>query len=571
MTKNIVFRVVSIDGQVLSENTSPGTKNYTVFSPENFDVSALNLVDLIKKNFKDPRVASVSLSKVGKHENDRSRHVAFPASDVVLVNNSLSDLLGEVSLDSVSDWCVNASNHGLFHIEVDVSLDLHKTTNFLSGDSLYHSLRNETSELNKVPFGANGRELDIAIDCSWLGETETGAQTLISFFIKSLTQRKDIGKIYLVDLPNSLPSYCRDRIDVSRVIMGSTEKESEVDIFWRPCQPDIFFDISRARTWAKRVVITYFDLIAYDIAAYHSSLNKWKRYREIQVRNGELADLVIAISDDVCHQLSESIPTINPYRIRKVGVGVDHVFSEENVLESHPSELIRSVTKDSYVLFLGTNYTHKNLPFARKVVEKTFLDGERLNLVIAGLDQNIGNSDLSLETSDSEYWLGSVDTADRNYLLANAELVIYPTSAEGFGLVPFEAASLGTPTLFTNFGPLAESFTSEFLPSNWELDSYVDSLQKLMSNDNSFRNQLISEVQSLAHGRLSWDNVTEDLVASFLYALELPSVYIDKTALAEIQNSLSWRITAPLRRIGRFGRVVRNRRRVESIRKITII
>ena len=31
-----------------------------------------------------------------------------------------------------------------------------------------------------------------------------------------------------------------------------------------------------------------------------------------------------------------------------------------------------------------------------------------------------------------------------------------PTSAEGFGLVPYEAAWVGTPTVFVPFGPLAE-------------------------------------------------------------------------------------------------------------------
>ena len=49
--------------------------------------------------------------------------------------------------------------------------------------------------------------------------------------------------------------------------------------------------------------------------------------------------------------------------------------------------------------------------------------------------------------------LSEVEPAERNWLLANAACVLYPTSAEGFGLLPFEAASFGTPCVHVAFGP----------------------------------------------------------------------------------------------------------------------
>ena len=52
--------------------------------------------------------------------------------------------------------------------------------------------------------------------------------------------------------------------------------------------------------------------------------------------------------------------------------------------------------------------------------------------------------------------LPDVTSAGRNWLLRNAAAVLYPTSAEGFGLVPFEAAHFGTPTVAVDFGPLRE-------------------------------------------------------------------------------------------------------------------
>ena len=51
--------------------------------------------------------------------------------------------------------------------------------------------------------------------------------------------------------------------------------------------------------------------------------------------------------------------------------------------------------------------------------------------------------------------------------MRHASVVIYPTSAEGFGIVPFEAARLGTPTVGVSFGPLREVNPDLPVSSNW--------------------------------------------------------------------------------------------------------
>jgi glycosyltransferase involved in cell wall biosynthesis len=569
---DIVIQLIDSDGNFLTKLGGNQRCAYALIAPRNIDFSHRNYQDLITREFSDPRVASISLVAASPQESEksRSRRVAFPTSNFVLVNLSFSDLIGEVTLEGIQSWCEEASNHGLFHLEVKTeSQSIYELNDFsnLTSSRLFQGKYSdlETTKLD----GEILKSIDLAVDCSWLGENETGAQTVISYFLKSLTNHESISRIFLINLPSGIPKYCDGRIDLSRVTVGYPEIGDEVDIYWRPCQPDFFFDILEARKIAKRVVVTYFDLIAYDIPSYPYNLNfeQWMKYRDIQERNAYFADLIITISDDVRNQMCELFGMINSNRIRTVGVGVDHIFSEVKDLPIHGSSDVERLAGEKYILFLGTNYPHKNLTFARRIMNEAFPGNGKPNLIIAGLMLPSGEADSVTELNSSEFQLGSVSTEDRNFLLKNAELVLYPTTAEGFGLVPFEAAALGTPTLFTRFGPLREMFPLDFLPDDWELASYVNATHKLLADDELVKLQ-VEQATGLANGRLSWQSVTNELVDSFYYALENRSSYIDKAALNEIEHSLSWRVTAPLRIFGRMLKRVRYSKAVAASKRL---
>jgi hypothetical protein len=53
-------------------------------------------------------------------------------------------------------------------------------------------------------------------------------------------------------------------------------------------------------------------------------------------------------------------------------------------------------------------------------------------------------------------FLPALCDAEREWLYAESAVILYPTVSEGFGLVPFEAARAGTPTLSTRMGSLDE-------------------------------------------------------------------------------------------------------------------
>ena len=118
-----------------------------------------------------------------------------------------------------------------------------------------------------------------------------------------------------------------------------------------------------------------------------------------------------------------------------------------------------------FLLCLGTDFLHKNRLFAVKLLEalrdQGVFDGV---LVFAGPKVSRGSSGgeeaeyLAAHPSLAERVidLAAVAEAEKLWLLSEAAAVVYPTTYEGFGLVPFEAARVGTPCLFAWHTSLAD-------------------------------------------------------------------------------------------------------------------
>jgi hypothetical protein len=77
-----------------------------------------------------------------------------------------------------------------------------------------------------------------------------------------------------------------------------------------------------------------------------------------------------------------------------------------------------------------------------------------------------------------------MSSANKRWLVENAALVLYPTISEGFGLVPFEAAAAGVPTLSTRQGSLAEVLPAE-IPTigRFDVDEAADAAWLLLTDD----------------------------------------------------------------------------------------
>ena len=160
-----------------------------------------------------------------------------------------------------------------------------------------------------------------------------------------------------------------------------------------------------------------------------------------------------------------------------------------------------------FLLCLGTDFLHKNRLFAIRLLE-VLLERELFDgvLVFAGPKVSRGSSG----GEEAEYLaarpalaarvldFAAVAEAEKLWLLAEAAAVVYPTTYEGFGLVPFEAARVGTPCLFAWHTSLADYMPESLaLIVPWDPHATADRVASALVGGEQ-RDRLVSGVATAA-------------------------------------------------------------------------
>jgi glycosyltransferase involved in cell wall biosynthesis len=453
----------------------------------------------------DPRIASVSLQYHPEHAQTFLRATA-PAGVVIAVcPNDLVD--PDLELDV---WASKTSDRGLWHDWILTNArDIKAATTIKEPNQVdLHERLDPTGShyevFNKSTIDPNN--LTLTIDVTWLGPHETGAQVLTTAAVPAIADQPSIRSIRLVGL-KELPTYAKHLTDHPKVTLATTPEQlaEQTDIMWYPNQIDQRVDISQARKLGKRVITTYLDLIAYDIPKYHASTEDWLAYRAMQRKIALSVDGITTISKDVAKRLYQEVPTIDPKRIKAIPLGLDHITADTK--KTKPKEL---TTDKPFLLVLGNDFQHKNRDFAIKVWQELLNRCVSIDLVLAGLhvrgsssraeEKELINKHVNLRGTVST--LGHVTSDERAWLLANSEAVIYPSSAEGFGFVPHEAASLGTSSFYTNYGPLKEVNESISPLREWLIADYVSALEDQVGFNVTVG--FDSEARTILQRRLTW-------------------------------------------------------------------
>jgi glycosyltransferase involved in cell wall biosynthesis len=357
------------------------------------------------------------------------------------------------------------------------------------------------------------RPLSVTIDGSTLGPVTMGSQVTTLELVRALA---GIGGVDVrVALPPEPGDHARavlDEIGVERVPIDSPG--ARTDVVHRPAQVVAPVNLGWLHGLGERIVISQQDLIAYANPSYFESFEDWDELRTLTRQSLAIADAGVFISDFVRREaLSDEL--LPPDRTRVVYQGIDHAPAPE---PSRPA----GVPEGDFLVLLGADFSHKNRVFGINLFIALRERGWQGTLILAGPHVSHGGSRDGEPRQPGVVDIGPVSESEKTWLYGNAELVLYPTVSEGFGLVPFEAASAGTACMFAPVTSLAEVLdpdTATLVP--WDVGASAGRALALL-RDETARQRLTGAIAERGR-RYTWDATARQLVDVYHETLRRPA------------------------------------------------
>jgi glycosyltransferase involved in cell wall biosynthesis len=381
--------------------------------------------------------------------------------------------------------------------------------------------------------------LSITVDARCLGGGVTGTTVHVVELLSALAARDDIRVRALVpDRLGPAPGAAlNDITGIERITVADVEAGvARTHVVHRPWQVDAVSDMAFLDRLGERTVLTNQDLIAYRTPAIVGNGAAWREYRRITADALGLAAMVLFFSERAAADAADE-DLVAPERSRVVALGADAHHLAATALaprrpEALPAQYEPGVAPaPPFLLVLGNRFRHKNGAFALCLLaalrERQGWDGE---LVFAGADVLHGSA-----TAEEAAWLlahpqhagavrdaGVVDEAEKAWLLAHAAAVVYPSTYEGFGLIPFEAAAVGTPCLFAHVSSLRDALPADAaLLTPWDAETSAATVIAVLQ-EGPARATHLERIRAAA-ASLTWARTASALVEAYRAAVLLPS------------------------------------------------
>jgi glycosyltransferase involved in cell wall biosynthesis len=192
------------------------------------------------------------------------------------------------------------------------------------------------------------------------------------------------------------------------------------------------------------------------VVSHHHHLDPSRLNPIIEKRVLDASDRVITVSEFSKRQLVSSLG-IDGDRVEVVSNGVDERFSAGPKDEALRSRL--GLGRGPVALFLGGLKPRKSLPFLLDVWRAVATARPQATLIVAGtgpLEAELRTQAERLALGNQVIFTGRVPEADKVAYYRLADLFVFPSSLEGFGLVVGEAMSCGLAVATSDQGALSE-------------------------------------------------------------------------------------------------------------------
>ena len=264
-----------------------------------------------------------------------------------------------------------------------------------------------------------------------------------------------------------------------------------------------------------RKVVTIHDLIP---VIYPNAFNlpNALTHRLLLPKTLDNADRIIAVSANTKKDIL-SIYNIPEEKVITIYNAVSEQFKvarEQEIIDLREKYNLNS----PFILFVLTLEPRKNIPSLLKAFKKLRNKISGVRLVIAGKlgwkYKEIFRLISSLGLDSDVTYLQYIDGDDLPVLYSAAEVFVYPSLYEGFGLPPLEAMACGCPVVTSNISSIPEVVgNAALLTDPIDIKSVCDSIHLLLSDDN-LKNEVIKK--GLANvKRFSWNQCAKETLAVY--------------------------------------------------------
>ena len=209
------------------------------------------------------------------------------------------------------------------------------------------------------------------------------------------------------------------------------------------------------------------------------TLTGWRHLvvKAMEVLPAFLVHEILASSKESANTMREMLPKVLGKRVGVTlngsanGIDTQHRFSPDRT-DLEPRDALRArfglESDDTVLLFSGRVCTDKGIGDLLSAFERIQMGRPKVKLLVAGRDDPTDPlpGEIKRRLNSTAIRAGFVDIEDIPALYRAADLLVFPSHREGFGVAAVEAAAMGTPVVASRVGGLQsavrEGVTGEF-------------------------------------------------------------------------------------------------------------